>query len=169
MARFCVVEDCDRKHCARGLCRTHYAALYRRTRPAVTRAAEAKYRLANLEKYQKRRREYMREYRLLHPHAHRDWVAANRKQVTAYQVARAHLRRAKGDGDRFTVEEIAERDGWRCHICGKNVTRKTWSLDHLIPIVAGGPHTRTNVSLAHKRCNSRRGTGRIPAQLRLIG
>lgn len=73
-------------------------------------------------------------------------------------------------GERFTTEEIAKRDQWRCHICGKKVRPADLSIDHLIPIVAGGPHTRANVSLAHRRCNSKRHTGQtIPAQLRLVG
>jgi 5-methylcytosine-specific restriction endonuclease McrA len=43
------------------------------------------------------------------------------------------------------------------------------TLDHLIPLSKGGNHTSDNLALAHGRCNSRRGAGRIPAQLRLLG
>lgn len=67
----------------------------------------------------------------------------------------------------ITLWTLAERDVWRCHICTKRVTRKTWSADHLIPLSLGGPHTWANVALAHRRCNSSRGAGRLPAQLRL--
>lgn len=59
---------------------------------------------------------------------------------------------------------VAERDGWRCGICGGKVTRKNWSLDHVIPLSQGGPHTYANVVLAHRRCNSSRGPGRKPVQ-----
>ena len=84
-------------------------------------------------------------------------------------LRRARMRGAQR-GEKFDHLEIAERDGWRCHICHKKVTQKTWSLDHLIPIVDGGSHTRSNVALAHHRCNSKRGARRrIPAQLRLLG
>lgn len=62
--------------------------------------------------------------------------------------------------------QVAERDGWRCHICHHKVTRRTWSLDHLVPLSAGGEHSYQNTALAHHRCNTLRGaTG--PAQLRL--
>lgn len=64
--------------------------------------------------------------------------------------------------------EIAERDSWTCHICGKKVSRDDMSLDHLIPIVSGGKHCATNVRLAHLTCNKRRGAGLIPAQLLLL-
>ena len=40
------------------------------------------------------------------------------------------------------------------------------SIDHLIPISAGGGYTWANVAIAHKRCNSQRRTGG-KAQLRL--
>lgn len=64
--------------------------------------------------------------------------------------------------------KVAERDGWRCHICRKTVTRRTWSIDHLIPLSYGGTHTYDNVALAHKDCNSvRSNTG--SAQLLLVG
>lgn len=82
----------------------------------------------------------------------------------------AALRRARLRGlptEKIDVEDIATRDGWRCHICGKRVARVNMSLDHLIPVSKGGPHLKVNVALAHLLCNKRRGTGRIPAQLRL--
>lgn len=70
-----------------------------------------------------------------------------------------HKARKKGASivERFSHEEIAVRDEWACHICGGEVTRETWSIDHLIPLSLGGPHTRTNVKLAHHRCNASRG------------
>lgn len=78
-------------------------------------------------------------------------------------------RRSSGNAEPFTTLDIAERDGWRCHLCSGTVTRNEWSLDHLIPVSAGGPHTRDNVALAHHRCNTIRGVDRLPAQLLLIG
>ena len=67
----------------------------------------------------------------------------------------------------FTTREIAERDGWRCHICSRQVKPCDASLDHLIPISDGGVHKKANVRLAHHRCNSiRSDTGH--AQLLLI-
>ena len=69
--------------------------------------------------------------------------------------------------ERVDAFAIAERDRWICHLCGKRVPRNTMTLDHLIPISKGGPHTDWNVALAHRSCNSRRGAGRTPAQLRL--
>lgn len=63
---------------------------------------------------------------------------------------------------------VAERDGWRCGICGGKVTRATWSLDHVIPLSKGGPHTYANVVLAHRACNVKRGVDRLPVQASLF-
>lgn len=87
--------------------------------------------------------------------------------------ARGKLRRRSREKN-FIFEEIdlevlAIRDNWICHICGKKVTRKNWSRDHLIPVIYGGHHTWDNIALAHRRCNSLRGAGKLPAQLRLFG
>lgn len=89
---------------------------------------------------------------------------------------RKHRMRSNGGlGDSITIYKLAERDGWKCHLCGKKVSRRRGnhpgapSIDHLIPIGRGndGPHTWDNVALAHRRCNSeRREFGEV--QLRLI-
>jgi 5-methylcytosine-specific restriction endonuclease McrA len=63
---------------------------------------------------------------------------------------------------------VAERDGWRCAICRRKVTRANWSLDHVVPVSQGGAHTYANVVLAHRHCNSLRGAGRFPVQAPLF-
>lgn len=88
---------------------------------------------------------------------------------------RKHRERAAGVGrsGSITLREVAVRDGWKCHLCGKAVPdRESRSrptdptIDHLIPLSAGGEHVPENVALAHFECNWRRSnTG--PAQLRL--
>ena len=75
----------------------------------------------------------------------------------------------------YDIHEIAERDGWLCHLCGKKVPNRQYAsrdadptIDHLIPVSAGGHDVKSNVALAHNRCNWERGAGGV-AQLRLIG
>lgn len=80
------------------------------------------------------------------------------------------LRRARLKGarvERVGLAEIAERDGWRCHLCRRRVRPSQATLDHLIPLARGGDHSEANVALAHWVCNVRRGVDRHPAQLRL--
>lgn len=60
----------------------------------------------------------------------------------------------------FKDEEIFERDGWVCQLCFESVDKALpWphlmskTLDHVMPVVRGGAHTRANTQLAHLRCN----------------
>lgn len=97
------------------------------------------------------------------------WQAANRDAVRVYD----DRRRARKLGalvvdDRVFRARVWERDGGRCHICGKKADPKKWHMDHIVPLVAGGEHSYRNVSVSHPICNLRKGkTG--PAQLRLEG
>lgn len=94
----------------------------------------------------------------------------------AHKRDRRHLERTAGVGARgsITLREVAERDGWQCHLCHRPVPdRESKSrpndptIDHLIPLSDGGQHVPENVALAHFKCNwQRAATG--PAQLRLI-
>lgn len=87
------------------------------------------------------------------------YYKANKERIFRNVKKSGAKRRAKlasVEYEVFTFEEIAERDKWRCYLCGKRVARKDASLDHVIPIVKGGGHTRTNVKLAHLRCNKRK-------------
>lgn len=75
-------------------------------------------------------------------------------------------RRARKRGvvrEKFDKAAVFERDNWMCRLCGKPVDRdlrfpdpSSPSLDHIIPLSFGGPHTAANVQLAHFGCNSRR-------------
>jgi 5-methylcytosine-specific restriction endonuclease McrA len=75
----------------------------------------------------------------------------------------------------FDSREIFERDGWRCGICRRRVSQKlSWphprsvSLDHIVPISAGGGHVRENVQCSHLECNLRK-LDLGPGQLLLVG
>jgi 5-methylcytosine-specific restriction endonuclease McrA len=89
-------------------------------------------------------------------------------------------RRAKTAGSRLgpnllLLPDIYERDGGRCGICHRKVSLTIrWpapfsaTLDHILPLSAGGSHTIDNLRLAHLHCNLRR-HARGEAQLRLPG
>ena len=45
-----------------------------------------------------------------------------------------------------------------CFLCGKPITRvEDLSQDHLTPISRGGHTVPSNIVIAHKRCNSKKG------------
>lgn len=62
--------------------------------------------------------------------------------------------------ERITHEEIAERDGYVCHLCSEPVdmslprtSKLGATLDHVIPVSKGGVDSRENLKLAHWICN----------------
>lgn len=79
-------------------------------------------------------------------------------------------------GEAFTREEIFERDHWRCGLCGKRISKAyQWpdhrapSIDHIVPLIRGGVHSKANVQASHLGCNwSKNGRGGLE-QLRLFG
>lgn len=91
---------------------------------------------------------------------------SERRKRESGSLAR-HARRVREQAatvERFDYLEVYERDGWVCGLCGQPVDRKlTWpdpkspSLDHVVPLVAGGEHSRANTQLAHWLCNVRKG------------
>lgn len=56
--------------------------------------------------------------------------------------------------------QVFERDDWECQLCGLHLqaddhTRHDYAtIDHIIPLAAGGLHSMTNVQAACGRCNS---------------
>lgn len=72
--------------------------------------------------------------------------------------------------------KVLERDGWKCGICGKKISKKSVyphpmspSLDHVIPMSRGGGHLYANVQAAHFVCNTLKGNGSAGEQLLLVG
>lgn len=64
----------------------------------------------------------------------------------------------------ISLQQLAKRDKYICHICGERVDMKAdtnadmyGSIDHVIPVSKGGTHTWDNVKLAHRACNTIKG------------
>ena len=89
------------------------------------------------------------------------------KDFLARHGRRRYCERCKKTSMVYLHALLVERDGNRCHICHKRVAGRERSADHLIPRSQGGSDDPINLRLAHRRCNSRRSDGRIPAQLLL--
>jgi HNH endonuclease len=69
------------------------------------------------------------------------------------------------------IAALRRRDGDNCWICRQPIDFTITDLndpmsrsrDHVIPRMAGGPNTIDNKRLAHRKCNSERGSdGRSP-------
>lgn len=75
----------------------------------------------------------------------------------------------------YTDLEIFERDKWRCHLCGKKVSKSAdrkaptgATIDHLLPIALGGRDEPANVACAHNQCNREKRTRAMNEQLAII-
>jgi len=73
-------------------------------------------------------------------------------------------------------KQVFKRDGYRCHLCNKKVKQGAVvphplaaTLDHLVPLAAGGTHEPANCATAHFLCNSRKRHRGGGEQLALIG
>ncbi len=76
----------------------------------------------------------------------------------------SHRRRARRNGgkvERFTKEQVFDRDKWRCQICGIDTPKELKGsffhsapeLDHIVPLSRGGDHTKENSRCACRSCN----------------
>jgi hypothetical protein len=110
-----------------------------------------------------------------------DAVSAAALRIKHKQVAagipldvshRARARRYGVQHQNINKSRVYERDDWRCGICGDHVDPEAkWpaamspSLDHIVPLAAGGSHMYENVQCAHLRCNLLKNDGRKAASL----
>lgn len=116
---------------------------------------------------QKRRRVYSKWGDTERAHATEQSRKYNIKRTIAINS------RPKAHGGHIRWMEIAEKYEMKCAICGGKVNpndkwvnetgcmcfgREYPTVDHIIPLDKGGTDTFDNVQLAHKRCNSKKGT-----------
>lgn len=80
-------------------------------------------------------------------------IATALYRASAYGVAR----------ERVDPVAVFVRDHWRCRICGRETPKERMgnpaaldapTVDHIIPMSRGGPHTYANVRCACHSCNS---------------
>lgn len=86
---------------------------------------------------------------------------------------RSRLRSAIIDDD-ITLPKLIERDNSICYICGEPIDLNDYkivngrkkplkmypTMDHVIPLIEGGPHSWDNIKLAHLHCNAAKGARR---------
>jgi hypothetical protein len=125
----------------------------------------------DLEDFRQRRRATSAAYLLRNREACnariRAWSRANPDKRVDMENRRRARKLGNGDSEKISRREIGERDGWVCGICEQSIDaslrwpdHRSQSLDHILPLVHGGTHTRVNVRITHLICNVRRGAGR---------
>lgn len=92
------------------------------------------------------------------------WLQANHDR----HRMKEHRRRAQKvstSTEGFTEADVRDAYGENCYLCGVEVDfllrwpdRMSPSLDHVVPLVAGGTHTLYNVAMVHLICNISKGS-----------
>jgi 5-methylcytosine-specific restriction endonuclease McrA len=143
----------DGKHCYCKLCISELNAKWRRVYGAAYYQKNRRKSLDNAKRYESRysqkRVANATRYNKAHPTEYKLAVKKcrhrRRAQIVATQIEPIDWR------------VVWTRDKGVCGICGKKVSFAKMSLDHIIPLSKGGPHTYNNVQASHLPCNVRKG------------
>ena len=79
-------------------------------------------------------------------------------QVPAVMILRDYEKRKTSI--RFSKHNVFLRDGYICQYCGEDVSKKTATLDHLLPVSHGGKTTFENTVTACGPCNANKGNNK---------
>jgi predicted nucleic acid-binding Zn ribbon protein len=95
-------------------------------------------------------------------------------RISSNKTLRNFKHRGAKTKEKISIFAIAARDGWKCSICGRPINKdldrnSKWAatIDHIVPLSKGGKHNWSNVRLAHRSCNSKKGDKLRPIQLHL--
>jgi len=135
----------------------HAAYVIRYTKKKADINAQNKaYRKANPEKTARRKRTYYETHKEQYRRDLRAWRKAHWQHHYINHLAkRQALIRGASISD-FTLEdwiELLEQYGYLCAYC--HSTSKL-TMDHVVPLSKGGPHTKDNIVPACQPCNSRK-------------
>jgi len=90
-----------------------------------------------------------------------DWIvhSANwETQVPAVMILREYEKRKTAI--RYSKHNVFLRDGYTCQYCGDDVSKKTATLDHVLPVSHGGKTTFENTVCACATCNANKGNNK---------
>lgn len=90
-----------------------------------------------------------------------DWIvhSANwQTQVPAVMILREYEKRKATI--RYSKQNVFLRDNYECQYCGDDVSKKTATLDHVLPVSHGGKTTFENTVTACGPCNAAKGNNK---------
>lgn len=141
---------------------------YRRNRE-TRQAYQATYYAQNREIVNQRVSRSKARNRTYYAQKSRQWFKENPTKAAEYQAARRARKLASPEIEAIDRMAIYERDAGICQLCGLPVDLSLparhpmrFTLDHIIPLARGGPHTMANLQTAHGKCNSRKSAKLLP-------
>jgi len=94
----------------------------------------------------------------LHRAAERVGKRDKKNGVSYRQYYRCKVDEGHKDADKdIKLRQVYKEARGICALCKKYVKPKEASLDHKVPVSKGGKHHKSNVQLAHVRCNKKKG------------
>ena len=90
-----------------------------------------------------------------------DWVVRSERwetRVPAVMMLKEFQK--KKNVVRFSKQNVFLRDDYTCQYCGCDVTSKSATLDHVVPVSLGGLTTWENSTTACAPCNSNKGNNK---------
>ncbi|MFC3227373.1 HNH endonuclease [Marinibaculum pumilum] len=91
-----------------------------------------------------------------------DAFKAGRKWTAGF-----NRRRYYGGEKARLIETLLARDGNECCLCGRPMPDDDMTVEHIVPIGAGGTNHQNNLGLAHEQCNRKAGHMNAVAKMRL--
>ena len=160
-------SECDEAVSAKGLCRRHYdRARYIANRTAIlareTARSKARYwRNPEIGRAMSRAKQQRRRARdpELSRREWRAWMAdlPRARRASCRKAASYRARKRGAFVEIVDFDAILIRDAGRCGICFAPVPPLELHFDHIIPLARGGAHLASNIQVAHRRCNVKKG------------
>ena len=130
---------------------------------------------ARLKPYNRQYLQDHKDERAAYSKKYRQSKQGRRAMGRAYHKYRALKLNAKSEA--FAPDEIFERDGYICQLCGrktrpdyKNYNHSLYpNLDHIVPLSRRGANTRKNTQCLCHQCNVRKYNNGKGDQLRMFG
>lgn len=119
------------------------------------------------EHYRKNRKTYLdrqSEYRAANADKIEQYIKSPRGRSKRADAEQRRNARKRGQvGEPYSREEIFDRDGWTCYLCGDDIDPAlrrpnvmSASIDHVKPLSKSGLDCTTNVRASHLLCNVRK-------------
>jgi 5-methylcytosine-specific restriction endonuclease McrA len=90
-----------------------------------------------------------------------DWIVRSANwetQVPAVMILKEYEKRKTAI--RYSKHNVFLRDGYVCQYCSDDVSRKSATLDHVLPVSHGGKTTFENTVCACASCNANKGNNK---------
>lgn len=169
----CKWEGCDRDSAYAGYCRRDYSRAKRLenfTDPWTEWNTDGECEVCGKSWTNARNRNKRVCSRTCHM---KSWALKNPEWAKNLKMDASRRRRAKIAGvsvEYFGIKDIRMKHGDDCHLCGDPINYglkfphpKSPSVDHIVPISAGGPHSLDNCAMAHMDCNNKKHTKEVPS------